>query len=687
VQLLQQEHQRSKLSRSTSSTPAGSPWSSVDPAAAGDGAKPSAHRRRALDFSKAEQMHRDLQVLPVLQRRSGKHGSSSGVGSLNSLADAAAAFGSEQHQAGRDLDPSQHLDQQQSSKFQPDLPLLPLDLTECERHNPNSTTGLTPLGGNAAAAVAHRHKQHAALFADPFTSPRSALDAAAAVVAGHAMSALRTMHGSSQEQQQAVTDAALRSMAALPSAAFSGRGGSSSKLQAAIGGSSDPSPNSNSKALPVMVPLDNLSAAGGVGGDIAKQVLQLLQADSHGRASHQDSDQGADDYHSSRYQQEQGGAADDTAAEGEDGDDHQPSSSAAARRRSTSAGRRTSLRQSSRRSSGASEQQQQQQQQQPLAPSRRSRRIAGSAVNVPEQRERTASPPPKSGSGGRTRRTARRTADADAEQQHQQHVQDQQQHLQQQQQQQQEEDLAAPMDVDEPEDEECQQQQQLGAEEAGSQQAAGDAGDDDDLAGAADNTARRSRGRSGSARKGSSGQKGSRRDAQQQQQIKLEPSQQGSDQAAAADAVAAAVDSDAAAAAAAGLAAAAASGLDVAALGSQAAFLPGLQQLAQLQMAQLQSFGVTPDKRGSRLAGGLALLLVGTFLLSSLGMQDSKAHSFPPCSATYGFVQFAINTSLLVLPDLCMQRMCAIAKDCATSLLVSLFVIMHRRRHAGPQHS
>lgn len=174
VQQLQQEYQRSKLNRSSSS----SPWSLLGgqhgeagaaAAAAADGSKGAAQvRRRALDFSKADFMHQDLQALPNLrrdrERQGGVAGSSNGVISSSPGADAilssaaeaaalatAAALRAERAHTSCDLD-QQQPDQQRGSKFQPHLPLLPLDLSECERHNPSSTTGLTPKGPGLAAA-------------------------------------------------------------------------------------------------------------------------------------------------------------------------------------------------------------------------------------------------------------------------------------------------------------------------------------------------------------------------------------------------------------------------------------------------------------------------------------------------------------------------------------------------------
>lgn len=577
VQNLQQEHQRSKLGRSTSSTPAGSPWSASDPAATAAGgegaARAAAHvRRRALDFSKAEQMHRDLAVLPNLRSRGGKPGASSSSGGLSGLPYGAAAFGeaaaAEQHlgSSSRDLDQRQQQDQKQS-RFQPDLPLLPLDLSECERHNPSSTTGLTPK--------------------EPFTrSPRTKLDDAAAVVAGGAMHALRRLHSSSsEEQQRRALDPVLRSLARLPGG-YSASSANASKLRAAAtAAAAAVSPGSGGK-LPVMVPLDNLSAvaAAGAGHDIATQVLQLLQGDpglQEQELGLQDvknlfDDHPSDEEYQLEQQQADGGADAAAAHADEEADEEQQPAgggstgkAAAGKGWSGSAGKqqRTSSRRPAAAAAAAAQPQ----------PSRRSRRIARSTPDAAEQRERTTSPPLRSSSGNRSRKTARRTADAASEQQ------------EEQQQFKQDGAAAAAMDVD---DEQQQQQLDLAAAAAAAIEAAtAAAGADEEADEAAEEVTARTRSRSGSGRQ-SSGKKSSR--SQQQQQSAS--SQQGSD----ATAGGAECDPEAtAAAAAAGMAAAA--GLDASALAQQAAMFPGLQTLAHLQM--LQNFGVTPDKARSRLPG------------------------------------------------------------------------------------
>ncbi|KAF8068193.1 lin-54-like protein [Scenedesmus sp. PABB004] len=130
-----------------------------------DAARPPAHpRRRALDFSCAEAMQQDLRV-PAPRRSGGRP---------------AGGAGGPEHQ--------QHVAQLGGGGgFDAQLPLLPLDLSECERYNPSS-----PLkAAVAAAAAATPRSSRGRTGSLDLTSPRSALDAAAAVVAGGAMEALR----------------------------------------------------------------------------------------------------------------------------------------------------------------------------------------------------------------------------------------------------------------------------------------------------------------------------------------------------------------------------------------------------------------------------------------------------------------------------------------------------------------
>jgi hypothetical protein len=109
-------------------------------------------------------------------------------------------------------------------------------------------------------------------------------------------------------------------------------------------------------------------------------------------------------------------------------------------------------------------------------------------------------------------------------------------------------------------------------------------------------------------------------------------------------------------------------------LGSQAAFLPGLQQLAQLQMAQLQSFGVTPDKRGSRLGGGWALAMVKEGLCCNV---LQCAHAKQQCTLTISALQcvasFCLHSGVTcshllsqLVTDLHVQSICASACNCAS---------------------
>jgi hypothetical protein len=113
-------------------------------------------------------MQQELQAMP------GRRGSRHGLGSSTIAAD--------RYQHHRDeLDEQQ--DQQRPS-FSSQLPLMPLDLSECERLVPVSS-GITP-------RRMRRGQQQQQQPTDNFTSPRSALDAAAAVVAGDAMQLLLT---------------------------------------------------------------------------------------------------------------------------------------------------------------------------------------------------------------------------------------------------------------------------------------------------------------------------------------------------------------------------------------------------------------------------------------------------------------------------------------------------------------
>lgn len=120
----------------------------ADGAAAEAGSRPSQQqqsRRRALDFSRADSMHQDLQGLAGRSRSSSRHGSA-------------------------------HGEQQQEplpSRFQPHLPLIPLDLSECGKHVPDQAAAAA--GGSSGITPRRRSARHTAALEAAFTSDRKSV--------------------------------------------------------------------------------------------------------------------------------------------------------------------------------------------------------------------------------------------------------------------------------------------------------------------------------------------------------------------------------------------------------------------------------------------------------------------------------------------------------------------------------
>lgn len=133
------------------------------------GRRPDHPHRRALDFSRADSVHQDFHSLTG--KRLTRQTATLGTATVNAA---------EEHEQ----------QQLEDALLQPQLPLIPLDLSECRKHNPNSpfkqiaSTGVTPRRSS------RRQQQQQSALDAVLVSPRSALDAAMAHITQAAMPTL-----------------------------------------------------------------------------------------------------------------------------------------------------------------------------------------------------------------------------------------------------------------------------------------------------------------------------------------------------------------------------------------------------------------------------------------------------------------------------------------------------------------
>lgn len=331
-------------------------------------------RRRALDFSKADTVHHDFHALPG--KRLTRHN-----GVL-----AAATTGA-----------VEAADTQQRSSAQPQLPLLPLDLSECEKHNPAGSPFKQP---NSTGVTPRRSRRHQQQQQQPLemvlTSPRSTLDAAMAHITHGALpdllqsSSLDELQGLDFNPESANALKSLQKGLVRPVFEVLSKEGAAA---AATGGSTG-----TAGGVSTMVPLvDSTEALGGAGMPSGQQTNQLHQQHAFEQYQQEQADVHAEStrqQRQSRLQQQQ--HLQDEEHDSDDPDYDEKQSMEATERR----GRRWNLRPHGKKQYGSSYVEQPQ-------PSRRSRRIAGDSPEEDDQQQERNSEP---GSSGRSRRHRSRIA-------------------------------------------------------------------------------------------------------------------------------------------------------------------------------------------------------------------------------------------------------------------------------------